>query len=141
MQSIQLHERIRKVTIQGKSILCIDYTGLRESGMMELGTAATQVILNENEPQYILTCFSNTYATPAYVRHMERNAELVRHLIFRNALVGLNKPKMMILKGFNMVARTNFKPFASEVEALTYLLGEPLHEQVTPLFTHAEKIA
>lgn len=134
MEASQLHNRIRKISVQGRVILCIDYTGLREAGMIALGTEATHAILAETEPQCILTCFSNTYVTPAFVRHMERNAELVRHLILRNALVGLNRPKMMILKGFNLVARTDFKPFASEAEALAYLLGEPLLEDIAPVF-------
>ncbi|MFZ5973531.1 MAG: hypothetical protein ACOYXA_18260 [Bacteroidota bacterium] len=134
MEAIQLHNRIRKITVQGRGILCIDYTGLREAGMIALGTEATHVTLAETEPQCILTCFSNTYVTPAFVRHMERQVELVRHLILRNALVGLNRPKMMILKGFNLVVRTDFKPFASEAEALAYLLREPLIEEVGPMF-------
>lgn len=134
MEAIEFHNRIRKINVQGRVILCIDYTGLREAGMIALGSEATRAILAETEPQRILTCFSNTYVTPAFVRHMERQAELVRQLILRNALLGLNRPKMMILKGFNLVARTDFKPFASEAEALAYLLGEPLLEEVGPVF-------
>jgi hypothetical protein len=42
--------------------------------------------------------------------------------IERNALVGLNKPKMMILKGFNLLLGTDYRAFSSEHEALEYLL-------------------
>ena len=96
--------------------------------MMELGTAATRALLVGGQQQLVLTCYRDTFTTPAYVRHMEKLAPQVKHLILRNALVGLNTAKMMILKGFNLVAGTDFRPFASEREALCYLLDEPLSE-------------
>jgi hypothetical protein len=127
-------DRIWRRLVQGKEILCIDYSGLREGEMMQLGTAATEALLACAHPQLVLTCYRDTFTTPAYVRHMERLAPQVKHLIERNALVGLNTAKMMILKGFNLVAGTDFRPFASERDALCYLLNEPLQATGQPIF-------
>ncbi|MFZ6001720.1 MAG: hypothetical protein ACOYW3_14515, partial [Bacteroidota bacterium] len=62
-------------------------------------------------------------------------APLVKHLIERNALVGLNTAKMMILKGFNLLLGTDFRSFASEQAGVEYLLGETLREPIGPIFS------
>lgn len=103
--------------------------------MIELGTLATDYLLSCDGPQLTLTNYRNTYATPAYVRHMESKAPLVKHLIKRNALVGLNTAKMMILKGFNLLLGTDFRSFASEQAGVEYLLGETLREPIGPIFS------
>ena len=48
--------------------------------------------------------------------------------------MGLNMPKMMILKGFNLIMNTDFRAFATEKEAIEYLIGEPLIEDIAPIF-------
>jgi hypothetical protein len=39
-------ERIRKSVIQGKEILVIDYSGLKEPGMIDLTIAVKQLMLH-----------------------------------------------------------------------------------------------
>lgn len=129
-----LTSRIWRMDVQGHSIICIDYSGCREHEMIALGTLATNYLLACTTPQLTLTNYRNTFTTPAYVRHMESKAVLVKHLIARNALVGLNTAKIMILKGFNLLMGTDFRPFSTEAEALQYLVGEELAAPLTPIF-------
>lgn len=80
-------------------------------------------------PKLILNSFKNTFSTPAFLRHMERESVEIKPFIARNALVCLNKPKMMILKGFNLLLATNFRAFSTEYEAVQYLIEEPVIEK------------
>lgn len=90
--------------------------------MIQLAKDARACIEQDEHPKLVLTCYSNTFVTPAYVRFLEKEAPQIKHLILRNALVGLNTPKMMILKGFNLLVGTDFQAFATERAALEYLL-------------------
>lgn len=128
-------ERIRKIVIQGKEILAIDYSRLKEPGMINLAVEVKQLILHDADHKLIINSFHHVFVTPGYVRHMERESGEIKHLIKRNSLVGLNLPKMMILKGFNLLMNTDFRAFATEKEAIEYLIGEPLIEYVAPIFT------
>ena len=65
---------------------------------------------------------------------MEKDYDEVKNYINRNALVGLNTPKMMILKGFNLLLGTDFRTFATEREAIEYLIGAPVVEELKPIF-------
>lgn len=127
-------ERISIVEIQGKEIVAIDYSNLKEAGMIALAIEAKAFIMKTDLPKLIINFFHNTYVTPAYVRHMEKESEAIKKFIARNALIGLNTPKMMILKGFNLLLGTDFRAFATEREAIEYLLGEPVVEELKPIF-------
>lgn len=127
-------QRIRTLVIQGKEIIAIDYSNLKEAGMIALAIEAKAFIMKTDVPKLIINSFSHTYITPAYVRHMESESVAIKKFIARNALTGLNTPKMMILKGFNLLLGTDFRPFATEREAIEYLLGEPVVEELKPIF-------
>ncbi len=115
-------ERIRTELVQGREIFCIDYANLKEAAMLALVEQARQVITTPPKKKLVLTNFSNCFVTPRFVRHLESVTPEVNPWIERNALVGLNKPKMMILKGFNLLLGTDYRAFSSEHEALEYLL-------------------
>jgi hypothetical protein len=108
--------------VQGREVLCIDYANLKEAEMLALAEQARQAITTPPDKKLVLTNFSNCFVTPRFVRHLESITPLVNPWIERNALVGLNKPKMMILKGFNLLLGTDYRAFSSEREALAYLL-------------------
>ncbi|MBL7844976.1 MAG: hypothetical protein KF846_10825 [Cyclobacteriaceae bacterium] len=127
-------ERIRELIIQGKEIVAIDYSNLKEAGMIALAIEVKTFIMKTDVPKLIINSFRNTYITPAYVRHMESESVAIKSLISRNALIGLNTPKMMILKGFNLLLGTDFRAFATEREAIEYLIGEPVVEELKPIF-------
>lgn len=127
-------ERIRKIVIQGKEILAIDYSGLKEPGMIALATEVKQLLLRDADEKLLINSFHHVFATPGYMRHLERESVEIKPFIKRNALVGLNLPKMMILKGLNLLMNTDFRAFATEQEALEYLIGEPLIDHPAPIF-------
>lgn len=126
--------RIRTVIIQNHSILVIDYSNLKESEMIQLAIDVKAHILSVKTPQLIISNFRNTFISSKYLRHMERETEYVEPYIKRNVLVGLNTPKMMILRGFNLLLGTDYRAFSDERSALEYLIQEPIHETITPIF-------
>lgn len=102
--------------------------------MIALATEAEAAILAGGTSKFVLSNFANCFVTPRFVRHMEAATPRINHLIERNALVGLNKPKMMILKGFNLLLGTDYRAYASEREALEYLLATELEEVPAAIF-------
>lgn len=131
---VAIVERIRILKIQEKEIVVIDYSNLNEAAMIQLAIQAKVEIMKTPAPKLIISSFLNTFATPAFVRHMERESVEIKPFIERNALVGLNKPKMMILKGFNLLLNTDFRAFSTECEAIEYLIEEPVIEKLEPIF-------
>ncbi len=87
----------------------------------------------------ILNSFKNIFATPAFLRHMEHESVEIKPFIARNALVGLNKPKMMILKEFSLLLDTDFRAFSTEYEAVQYLIEETVIEKLEPIFKNLSK--
>jgi hypothetical protein len=126
--------RIRTISVQGHSILVIDYSNLKEPEMIQLAIEVKAHILSVKMPQLIINNFRNTYISSGYLRHMERETVHVEPFIKRNVLVGLNTPKMMILKGFNLLLGTDYQAFSDERSALEYLIQEPLSETINPIF-------
>jgi hypothetical protein len=126
--------RIRTVSVQGHSILVIDYSNLKELEMIQLANDVMDHILSVKLPQLIISNFKNTYISSGYLRHMERETMYVEPFIKRNVLVGLNTPKMIILRGFNLLLGTDYRAFSDERSALEYLIQEPLHETSIPIF-------
>ncbi len=113
------------IQVLGKEILVVDYTGCKSDQMILLFDEAKRAILAKGERCRILTDLSNTYVTPNFMRHAEREMLEVKHLIIKNAFIGMNQPKRMILRGFSLLmGKTDFVAFDSEKEALDYLLQD-----------------
>jgi hypothetical protein len=127
-------DRLSNLYVQGREIIVIDYSHLKEAAMIDLAVLAKALIMKTPTPKLIISSFKNTFATPAFLRHMERESVEIKPFIARNALVGLNKPKMMILKGFNLLLDTDFRAFSTECEAIEYLIEEPVIEKLEPIF-------
>jgi hypothetical protein len=113
------------IQVLGKEILVVDYTGCKNDQMILLFDEAKRAILAKGERCRILTDLSKTYITPNFMRHAEREMLEVKHLIIKNAFIGMNQPKRMILRGFSLLmGKTDFVAFDSEKEALDYLLQD-----------------
>ncbi len=127
-------DRIRTLSIGGREIICIDYAHLKGEELIHLVNRARLAITSDSSLKLVLTNFGHCFVTPQFVRHLESITPFVNPYIERNALVGLNKPKMMILKGFNLLMGTDYRAFASEHEALEYLLATRLIDVPEAIF-------
>lgn len=120
---------VKRIIVNNKEILVVDYSRCKQDDMIALADEAKGIILKENRPQLLLSCYNNTFVTPKFMRHAEKVVGELQHLIGRSALIGLNTPKKMILKAFNLLLKTEYRSFDSEREAIEYLIDEPLTDR------------
>ncbi len=118
----RLEDRIWKVIVQRKEIIVIDYSFCKADEMIELAKLAREEITKTDMQKLLLVCFKNTHLHGSYMRYMEQESPAINHLIKRNALVGIDRFKMFILKAFNLLMGTDYRAFRTEQEALAYLL-------------------
>jgi hypothetical protein len=125
---------IKKFQVYDKEIIVVDYANCKEVEMMELAQKATDLIKEDASSKLVLSRYSNMFITPAAVRFFEREAKAVQPFLAKNALIGLNTPKKMILKGFNLLMGTDFRAFDSEKEAIEFLTNAALPEDFPSAF-------
>jgi hypothetical protein len=124
---------VRKIEIDGATILELDYSDFKEVQMISLLDQAKEFALSENRSFLVLGCFySNNYLTPAFMRQAEKVSSEILHLITKLALVGLNPTQKLILKGYNIFLQRNFKAFDSREEAIRYLLDKSTTDDDLP---------
>lgn len=113
------------IQVSGKEIISIDYAGCKSDQMIQIFDQAKREVLAKGERCRILTDFNNTYITPDFLRHAEKEMVEVNHLIIKNAFIGMSRPKRMILKGFVLLmGKKEFEAFDTREQALEYLLKE-----------------
>jgi hypothetical protein len=122
-------EGIRKVTVENREIFVVDYSGCTESEMIKRASRLTETLIRENKKCLILSVFDDkSYATPQYMRHVEKLAKENIHFIGKMAMTGLSDTKKLLLKGFNFFLRKNYQAFDTEEAAIRYLLDENTEE-------------
>lgn len=113
---------IHYIQVSGREILVVNYSGCKSDQMIEIFNLAKREILAKGERCRVLTDLSHTYITPNFMRHAEREMLEVKHLIIKNAFIGMTQPKRIILRGFSLLmGKRDFVAFDTEEEALEYL--------------------
>lgn len=126
--------RIKTIVIQGKSIIVVDYAGCKEDEMLALAALAKATIQSDDSLKLVISRYTNMYITPRFVRFFENETNEVKPFLKKNALVGLNEPKKIILKAFNFFMGTDFRAFDTEKEALEFLVEAPVEELAKSVF-------
>jgi len=116
---------IQKLIIGNKEILSVDYSDCDENEMMSLASHLKELVLTENKSIRILSTFNHkNFITPKVMRHMENVTQLTNHLVDKMALTGLSSTKKIILKGYNLMFKREFKAFDTQEEAIAYLVKD-----------------
>ena len=119
-----MKERLRKVVYKQKEVLIIDYSDLKEAGMIEIMQSAKELILDENKTVLILSIFNhNNYASPRFMRQVEKQVRDIEHLIGKNAITGISDVQQWIVKGINLWHKNQLHPFDSIDKALDFLVS------------------
>ena len=116
---------VRKLRYDNRSIFEIDYSDLKEPGMIKLLSDLNNQIVDENSPFLLLSTFNEkNYITPNFMRYVEKLT--VEHIdsIQRMAIVGLTRTQNTILQGYNLKFNRNFRSFNERQAAIKYLLDE-----------------
>jgi hypothetical protein len=118
---------------QGKEILIIDYSGLNVDGMVALVAKLGKMIEAGGTAVLLLSIFTDAnYATAKFMRQTEKETAKVNHLLAKQAIVGLNAPKRMILKGYNLLFDRNIKSFDNMEGALDFLADDSTTDKGNP---------
>lgn len=126
--------RIKSIVLQGKSIIVVDYAGCKEDEMLALAVLAKEAVKAEGTLKLVISRYSNMYITPRFIRFFENETNEVKPFLKKNALIGLNEPKKIILKAFNFFMGTDFRAFDSEKEALEFLVDVLIEEPAKSVF-------
>jgi hypothetical protein len=121
---------IEKITSRGKDIYIIDYSGCKESEMIELVSSLKTRIVTEGKRVSVLTVFDDRcYATPAFMRRAEKETQEALSLVEKQAMTGLNETKKMILRGYNFLFGKNIQSFDTRESALQFLIDEDTSDE------------
>jgi len=124
---------MRRLEYGQKSIIEIDFSDLKEGAMIKLLEDLERLLQTEIRPQLILSCYNEkNFATPKFMRRVEKVTSLNIHLIDKMAIVGLSKTQMIILKGYNFLFKRSFRSFNNRAEAIEYLLDESTSDKTAP---------
>jgi len=119
-----MKERLKKIIHKNKEVLIIDYSNCKESGMIELATAARELVLKENKKVLLLSILNDkTYVSPKFIRIIEKELKEAEGLIVRNAVTGISQVQHWIVKGINLWYKNQIHPFNSKEEALDFLVS------------------
>ncbi len=114
---------VRKIQINGQEILEVDYSGAKESEMINLVVQAAEILEKESVPLPLITIFgSSNYATPSFMNVLKEKLSKYEPLISKQAVVGLSITQKILLMGLNIFLQRNFKAFNSVEEGLRYVL-------------------
>ncbi|MBX2962145.1 MAG: hypothetical protein KF687_06500 [Cyclobacteriaceae bacterium] len=126
---------VRKIVIEGKALLEVDYSGAKEAEMINYVLQAAEILKKEDKPLLIITIFGpNNYATPSFMRMVEEKLSEYEPLIIKQAIVGLSTTQKILLMGLNIFLQRNFKAFNSVEEGLRYLLDKSLETDLPDHF-------
>ena len=122
--------RVQLLQISGKEIISVDYSGCKPDEMIAVFDEAKEMVVRKNGDGLLLSDFERCYVTPSFMRHAEREMLLVKHLIKKNAFIGLTFPQRMILKGFKLfLGENDYLAFDVRQEAINYLTSADItHE-------------
>jgi hypothetical protein len=116
---------IHKIMVGEREILCIDYSDLKEDQMIALINEALEIVLKDNRPVFTFSTFNErNFATPKVMRHFENVNRQVKHLIKKQALLGLRPTQKIILKGLNLILNRELRSFDTKEECIAYLVSE-----------------
>jgi hypothetical protein len=116
---------IQKLMIGGKEILSIDYSDCKEDEMINRISELAEMVFAENKRIVLLSIFNDkSFVTPKVMRHVENRTSLLIHLIDKMAMIGLSPTKKVILNGYNLIFKREFKAFDTRDEAIAYLVDD-----------------
>lgn len=118
---------VQKLVIGGREVLMVDYSDCNQEAMIALATQLCELALAENKDSLVLNIFNNkNFITPKVMRHFEDVTNRTIHLVDKMAIVGLSPTKKVILKGYNLLFKRDFKAFNTREEAIIYLMDDDL---------------
>ncbi|MFN4945745.1 MAG: hypothetical protein ACK57K_05225 [Chryseotalea sp.] len=112
--------RFRVIQLNYTELVLVDYSYLKEREMIDLTDYHRLWAKGKHNTSFIAN-YIGTYGTPAYMKAAYQFTEETKSSVIRGAFLGINGPKVALLKGIVYFMNVNFKAFDSEEEALTFV--------------------
>jgi len=101
---------IYTIVRNNKEILTIDFSDCDENQMVGLVGETVKILAAKNKPQLMLSIYNDkAYATPKFMNAVRAETAKFIPLIEKQAMVGLNETKKIILEGFNLSIDRNVR--------------------------------
>jgi len=109
---------------KGKKILLVDYTRCNTvQDTINVLEEVRRVYLNSNESYYSLNDFTNAPSNNEYMELAKKyGKELFDARTIKNAAVGINGIKKILLSAYNLTVKNKLIPFDTREEALEYIV-------------------
>ena len=117
---------IQREVHNGQEILIIDFSSRKEAEMISMMIEFRSIIIADAKPQLALGIFNDrSYITPKFMAAFRKEKRVeVTPFIKRQAVVGLNETKKIILKGYNLFFNRDIRAFDTKESAIQYLVSE-----------------
>ena len=112
------------INYKGNEILYLDYRGMNENQMIQTLNEATERTFQDNKPRLLLTNITGTFVLPDFLKKAKEDGKRTKHLTLKSAVVGVDGPKKVLLKFYNLFVGNEMKPFHSEEAAKEWLVKE-----------------
>jgi len=120
-------ERLFWETYNGKRIININYAGLNsstpqdEKEALDFADVVHEFIMNAGKDLLIFVDVTDSYASSATTKKLKENLKEEKPLIAKEAVIGINKAKSILLKGLNLFSKVEICAFETEKEAKDWL--------------------
>ena len=112
-------DRLRIEVHNGRQIISVDYSGLKEKDRIELDIRHLELTLQTKLP--FIGDYRNCYVTVEYTKHARQFVELTKQIVNKAALLGVDEIKSFILKGICLQYGVDYQAFDTKEKAIEFL--------------------
>lgn len=113
--------------------MIVDYSGCREEEMIQIVLVLKDRLIAENKHRLLLSIYGEgTRITTKFMDYVREGTPSVLPLLDKQAIVGLNLVKRMILKGYNFLFKRNIRDFDTVEEAIDFLVSDETTDRDIP---------
>ena len=117
-----MKDRVNWINKNGKKILIMDYTGLKNDEIKEVINEAIEVCKTQPLKSVLsITDLTNTYLTKSTFEMFKKMDAITSQYDLKSSVVGLNKAKKIFLNLVNMFNKSDIKGFDTREDAIQWL--------------------
>ncbi len=119
-----MEDRVKWIEHKGKKIIFLDYTNLNSRNkerFFEVLNEAREFILSAGSDLLILVDLRDSYGDSEIMQRMKKDGKDEKHLIHKEAVVGIDGAKEVILRAINLFTKIGITPFKTIDKAKDWL--------------------
>ena len=109
---------------KGIRILLNDFRGLSDDAMIAQLDRTIEILRKEPAPVPMLVNLHGCVVSKPFFAAANQAGAVVKPLLTKQAILGIDVIKKLLLKSYNAVTKSNMRPFNSEQDAKDWLVSE-----------------